>query len=146
MGSIIHTQSAGRDGAREEGCWSLIESYNSTTYAVIFTIFFCCFAASIHTTKSMPSSSPDGWSATLKGIYEWPLTPVAILQQQPWLLSHSLASQLLCWKDIDRQHTTAVSMCYHYAYSRPCRVSYERELLYVGNLSVRYRLCVFHMD
>lgn len=55
--------------------------------AVIF-LFFFCIAASIHTTKSKPNSSLDGWSATLKSIHEWPLTPVAVLQQQPELLLH----------------------------------------------------------
>lgn len=70
MGSIIHSQSAGRDGAREEGCRILLESYNSTTLRNDF-LFFLIRAASIQTAESKPETCPDGWSVTLKGIQEW---------------------------------------------------------------------------
>ena len=69
-----------------------------------------CSAASIHTTKSKHKSCLDGWSVTLKSIHEWPFTLVAILQQ-PWLLSHSQASQLLFWKD--RHWSSAHYSCFH---------------------------------
>lgn len=72
-----------------------VEASSNPTILPQYAMIFCCSAASIHTTKSKPKSRLDGWSVTLKGIHEWPLTPVAILQQYPWLLSHSLASQLL---------------------------------------------------
>lgn len=48
--------------------------------------------------------------------------------------------------DIDRQHTTAVSKYCHYAYSRPCLVSYQRELLNVESLGVKYWSCLFVLD
>lgn len=75
-----------------------------------------------------------------------------------WLATHSsghpaavaLATQSFSAFTITvlKGHTTAVSMYCHYAYSRPCRVSYQRELLNVGSLSVKYCSCLFelHMD
>lgn len=59
--------------------------------------------------------------------------------------SSSLGCSAILWPhnycvertDTHRQHTTAVSEHWHYAYSRPQRVSYQRELLNAESFSVK---------